>query len=71
MRTASQSSQRFCASIVEQLPSVIESPNVTMAPVCVDVRTSIAFSHNIDVVVLVNGVRVSSAATSPAPLAVR
>ncbi len=70
-RTETQSSQRSCASSVEQVPSVIESPKATMALVERGESTSIDLSQYIDVVLPVKGVRVSSAVESPEPAAVR
>src|SRR5688572_27267207 len=70
-RAPSQSSQRSWAFGVAQAPSVIESPNATMAPADDDERTSTAFSQNMELVVAVNGVDASPAAASPEPLAVR
>ena len=52
------------------MPSVIESPNATIDPVDAGDDTSIAFNQNVDVVVPVKGVAISSAAASPAPFAV-
>ena len=57
--------------MVEQVPSVIESPNATIDPVEDDEDTSTAFNQNIEDVVPVKGVAVSSPATSPAPFAAR
>src|SRR5688572_29585926 len=70
-RTASRSSQRSWASSVEHVPSVIESPNATIAPVEDEEETSIAFNQYVEVVVPVNGFAVSSAAKSPEPFPVR
>ena len=64
-RTASQSSQRSWALSVEHEPSVMESPKATIVPMDDEETTSIAFNQNMDVVVPVKGVRVSSAAISP------
>src|SRR5262245_792654 len=47
----------------------MESPNATTAPVADRERTSMAFNQNVEVVVVVKGVRPSSAVTSPEPLA--
>src|SRR5262245_59482369 len=66
------SSQRSCASMVLQVPSVIESPKATTALDDGDeAETSIDFSHQSDVVVPLNGARLSSAVASPAPSALR
>ena len=53
------------------MPSVIESPNATIDPVEAGEDTSIAFNQNVDVVVPVKEVDLSSAAASPEPFAVR
>ena len=60
-RIASMSSHRSCPSSVEHVPSVIESPNATIAPVDIEERTSTDFTQNVEVVVAVNGTAVSSA----------
>ena len=57
--------------MVEQVPSVMESPNATTDPVEAGEETSIAFNQNVDVVVPVKGAAVSSAAASPEPFAVK
>jgi hypothetical protein len=56
---------------VEHVPSVIESPNATIAPDDVADETSIAFNQNIDVVVTEKGFAASCAVASPDPLAAR
>src|SRR6185369_6177051 len=70
-RIDTTSSQRSCASRVEQVPSVMESPNATTAFADVSDSTSIAFSHHIAVVVPVKDVRGSVVTRSPLPSAVR
>jgi hypothetical protein len=69
-RADSQSSHRSCASRLEQVPSVIESPNATMAPGAVAVSVSIDLSQKVAVVSLVNAVFDSAAAASPPPFGV-
>src|SRR5262245_10979196 len=64
-RIDTTSSQRSCASRVEQVPSVIESPKATTATDEGVASTSIAFNHHIAVVVAVNGVRDSVDTRSP------
>ena len=64
-RTDSQSTHRSCASRVEHVPSVIESPNATIAPDADADRTSIDFSNGIVVMVAENGSAPSTAAWSP------
>ena len=72
-RFAATSCQRSCASSVEQVPSVMESPNATIAvaPEPAMGCTSIDFSQNVAVVVPTNGMPFSEAVWSPAPLSVK
>ncbi len=70
-RAARRSSQRSCASTVEQVPLVIESPKAMIALVVEDEKTSTADNQYIEVVVTVNALRSMLPAWLPAPLGVR
>src|SRR5688572_13931479 len=66
-RTPSRSSHLSCASSVEQVPSVMESPKAITDPVEDDPATSIALSHHVEVVVPVKRVASSTCDRSPDP----